>query len=363
MRPVPRRSSRTAKRPAAAGPRAGRAASLLLLGARPGRPEGERGRASSRRTGAGARRSPASAAARRSSRTSGEVRARHFAHRPGLALPAHRARDGAPPRREGAAPRALRGGVRRRAAGRAPRPLRRVPAADPARPRRARRRRGGRGGGRPAPRRRARPARRAAGARARGAGHARGRRRRRRPRSPPPACRRRGGRPRGVGARGGRRRRGRLRAERRASRPAPPARPLARADAERAKGGEAAEIAELEAYRARGLFGEVRAAPREGAAALAPPAIRAVASAARSAARSGPRSIGAALARHACPGRRAAPGRLAGLRRRDRDPLLVARLTAPPRGRSQPTRPRRTWFSRRRGERAEGLRRPAPCVK
>ncbi len=36
---------------------------------------------------------------------------------------------------------------------------------------------------------------------------------------------------------------------------------LARADGERAKGGEAAEIAELEAYRARGLFGPDAASP------------------------------------------------------------------------------------------------------
>jgi len=39
--------------------------------------------------------------------------------------------------------------------------------------------------------------------------------------------------------------------------PCPPCAALARADADRARGGEAAAIAELEAYRARGLFGPV----------------------------------------------------------------------------------------------------------
>jgi hypothetical protein len=41
---------------------------------------------------------------------------------------------------------------------------------------------------------------------------------------------------------------------------------LARADVDRGRGGEAAEVAELEAYRARGLFGAVAAAPGDLAA-------------------------------------------------------------------------------------------------
>jgi len=73
---------------------------------------------------------------------------------------------------------------------------------------------------------------------------------------------------------------------------------LARADSERAKGGEAAELAELEAYRARGLFGKVEATPRpagglpEALAGFRCPDCG-----------SGALILGAALARHACPGR------------------------------------------------------------
>ena len=72
---------------------------------------------------------------------------------------------------------------------------------------------------------------------------------------------------------------------------------LARADAERAKGGEAAEIAELEVYRARGLFGTP-------ASRGAPP--RSLAAIGRSfrCPECGGRTllVGEQLARHACPG-------------------------------------------------------------
>jgi hypothetical protein len=76
---------------------------------------------------------------------------------------------------------------------------------------------------------------------------------------------------------------------------------LARADAERAKGGETAEIAELEAYRVRGLFGPVttsrgrRAWPPDPAAFRCPECGSSVL------------LVGQALARHACPGREPRP--------------------------------------------------------
>jgi hypothetical protein len=74
---------------------------------------------------------------------------------------------------------------------------------------------------------------------------------------------------------------------------------LARADAERAKGGEAAEIAELEADRARGLFGGLSAGPGRW-----PPPIPGF----RCPDCGGTELlIGAALARHACPGRTPRP--------------------------------------------------------
>jgi hypothetical protein len=77
---------------------------------------------------------------------------------------------------------------------------------------------------------------------------------------------------------------------------------LSRADAERAKGGEAAEVAELEAYRARGLFGEVRVA--RAAAGGWPAGLRAFRCPDCGA---GALLIGGALVRHACPGREPRP--------------------------------------------------------
>jgi len=74
---------------------------------------------------------------------------------------------------------------------------------------------------------------------------------------------------------------------------------LARADAERAKGGEAAELAELEAYRARGLFGTVSTS-REGLAAIAR-RFTCPECGGRGLARGG------AILRHACPGASARP--------------------------------------------------------
>lgn len=74
---------------------------------------------------------------------------------------------------------------------------------------------------------------------------------------------------------------------------------LARADAERAKGGEPAEVAELEAYRARGLFA--------GAAASRTP-LAAVARRFRCPECGGSGVIlGRAILRHACPGASARP--------------------------------------------------------
>jgi len=75
---------------------------------------------------------------------------------------------------------------------------------------------------------------------------------------------------------------------------------LALADAERAKGGEAAEVAELEAYRARGLFGGVEARP-DGRWPPALPGFRCPECG------SSALLIGEALARHACPGRPSRP--------------------------------------------------------
>jgi competence protein CoiA-like protein len=67
-----------------------------------------------------------------------------------------------------------------------------------------------------------------------------------------------------------------------------------RAEAERARGGEAAEVAELELYRARGLFGPVAPSREElGAIALR---FRCPECGGREVAR------GAAILRHACPG-------------------------------------------------------------
>jgi hypothetical protein len=74
---------------------------------------------------------------------------------------------------------------------------------------------------------------------------------------------------------------------------------LARADAERAEGGERAEVAELEAYRARGLFA--------GAAASRDP-LAAVARRFRCPECGGSQVIpGQAILRHACPGAAARP--------------------------------------------------------
>ena len=76
---------------------------------------------------------------------------------------------------------------------------------------------------------------------------------------------------------------------------------LARADAERAKGGEAGEIAELEAYRARGLFGKVET----GRAAAGWDAV--LAGFRCPDCGSDALLIGNALVRHACPGGGARP--------------------------------------------------------
>jgi predicted RNA-binding Zn-ribbon protein involved in translation (DUF1610 family) len=80
---------------------------------------------------------------------------------------------------------------------------------------------------------------------------------------------------------------------------------LARADAERVKGGEAAEIAELEIYRARGLFGS-NLAPAEGLEAVAR-RFRCPECGARDVVR------GEAILRHACPGATARPVAWRGL--------------------------------------------------
>ena len=91
--------------------------------------------------------------------------------------------------------------------------------------------------------------------------------------------------------------------------PCPSCAAALRADADRTRGGEAAEIAELEAYRARGLMG-----PPPGArAAAAPdgplsPAERAeIAGAFRCPACGSAALIGERLLRHACPGRTQRP--------------------------------------------------------
>jgi len=77
---------------------------------------------------------------------------------------------------------------------------------------------------------------------------------------------------------------------------------LARTEAERAKGGEAAEVAELEAYRTRGLFGEVAVAPEgRGGLAAALAAFRCPSCGSRDL------RIAGAIARHACPGEVARP--------------------------------------------------------
>jgi hypothetical protein len=76
--------------------------------------------------------------------------------------------------------------------------------------------------------------------------------------------------------------------------PCPACAALARADAERAKGGEAAEVAELEAYRARGLF---------GAAVVSDEPLAAIARRFRCGECGGTGvEAGAAILRHACSG-------------------------------------------------------------
>jgi len=112
--------------------------------------------------------------------------------------------------------------------------------------------------------------------------------------------------------------------------PCPACLALARADADRALGGEAAEIAELEAYRARGLLGPAPGAPRaipagSGAAGAggattgrappdAPDRLLSAADRAELGARfrcpeCGSRDLlfGERIARHACPGAAARP--------------------------------------------------------
>ncbi len=81
--------------------------------------------------------------------------------------------------------------------------------------------------------------------------------------------------------------------------PCAPCLALTRADGERAKGGEAAEVAELEAYRARGLFGRLRVTGEP---------LEAVARGFRCAACRGTDvAIGRTVASHACPGAPARP--------------------------------------------------------
>jgi Competence protein CoiA-like family len=82
-------------------------------------------------------------------------------------------------------------------------------------------------------------------------------------------------------------------------------RSLARADEERARGGEAAEIAELEVYRLRGLFGRT-AVTRERLGAIAR-RFRCPECGGRELAR------GAAILRHACPGASPRPVAWTGL--------------------------------------------------
>ena len=96
--------------------------------------------------------------------------------------------------------------------------------------------------------------------------------------------------------------------------PCPACAAQAWADVDRARGGEAAEIAELEAYRARGLLGP---APARGGPAPSPGAADAPLDDADRAALSsrfrcpecgsGALLIGARIARHACPGQDARP--------------------------------------------------------
>ena len=81
--------------------------------------------------------------------------------------------------------------------------------------------------------------------------------------------------------------------------PCPACAALARAGGERATGGEAAEVAELEAYRARGLFGQVAPEPR-GLAYVAR-RFRCPDCGGTSV------EVGERIARHACPGGVARP--------------------------------------------------------
>lgn len=84
--------------------------------------------------------------------------------------------------------------------------------------------------------------------------------------------------------------------------PCPACEALARADADRSRGGEAGEIAELEAYRARGLFGRVDTAPRPaGGWAEVLAGFRCPDCGASDL------LIGGALVRHPCPGRPTRP--------------------------------------------------------
>ncbi len=81
--------------------------------------------------------------------------------------------------------------------------------------------------------------------------------------------------------------------------PCPACAALARSDEDRGRGGEAAEVAELEAYRARGLFGNVSAAAGD---------LRAIAARFRCPECGGTSvEMGKSLVRHACPGKGARP--------------------------------------------------------
>ncbi|HEU4382402.1 MAG TPA: competence protein CoiA family protein [Anaeromyxobacteraceae bacterium] len=85
--------------------------------------------------------------------------------------------------------------------------------------------------------------------------------------------------------------------------PCPACAAAARADAGRAQGGEAAAVAELEAYRARGLMGPRPGPPRPDPPPLSPAERRRLARAFRCPACGGSSLLGGErLLRHACPG-------------------------------------------------------------
>jgi hypothetical protein len=106
---------------------------------------------------------------------------------------------------------------------------------------------------------------------------------------------------------------------------------LARADTERAKGGEAAELAELEAYRARGLFGQVEIDERpDGGLPGALIGFRCPDCG------SDGLLVAGALARHACPGRAPRPVAWQGYRGEIVKLGWWRRAAAPGTGRKRP---------------------------